>query len=80
MFKQCFMCQRIFSKEEFRVLYLHGFHDFWEHFFLELRICKCATLISFEHDSRSFDPKWLETILKPRQIALQSNKGSGRGQ
>lgn len=78
MYKQCIACGRKFSKERFYVLEPFGYRRFWRHFFLELKRCVCGVLISVEHDSKLFDPKWLRMALPPPQIAVREEKESVR--
>ncbi|MDE1919560.1 MAG: hypothetical protein KGH56_02555 [Patescibacteria group bacterium] len=73
-FKQCFHCGRSFSRERFRALELHGLQTFAENF-LELRRCRCKTLISIEHDLLSAGPDEIKEIINSVQSTALVPKG-----
>ena len=47
-YKTCFKCSRKYTFDRWQQLDLYGFQEFVSNF-LELRVCRCRTIISVEH-------------------------------
>ena len=79
MFKQCVVCNKKFSEENFSGLKPFGsLVDFFRGSTLDVKWCRCGKTISIERDP-DIEEALPRRVLIPSQFAGRGNKGSGRG-